>query len=139
MQSEYNFTAFPEAVIYGLAKFLGVPDLDIEDDSPSAIIEWAVEIEAKKDGIHCIATSIQKVHCVITWSTNTEDLATHDVQKLISRGGKVEGDNIEGQIIVGNTDNSWKVIDDDFICSTAGTLIPRRVEIDLQRKVIDVS
>lgn len=149
MESLQFKTLVSEAGIFGLSKFLGVPDVDVEDNQPTAQVEWMIEPDIRKDGIEGMPVVITRISCTIDWSCYYADCTNEEVDNLKKMGGQHNrNEKIEGRITIDSTlqavsihkkTSPWTVKDEDLTFTSKGCIAPKDVAIDLQTFTIEIS
>ena len=79
--TDLQFTAKVENIdIEGLSKYLKAgAGIDIDDNRPSAVVKFNLDIDAREYGIKSISASVTKVTSDINWQAYDDELSLHEI------------------------------------------------------------
>ena len=138
MNNEWNFKTRVDTNIFGLAKYWGLPDVDIDWGNPQATVNWLVDWDVRERGIRSGILIIKQVVAEINWEASADGLSPDEVEKLKKNGGVEDTSGyICGSLVV-DSSRDWKILN-ELIFSADGCCMPSIAEISFDRKEITVN
>ena len=123
--------------IYGLNKYLDVPNVDIETSCVGAI-SFDIEMDMRDWGIKAMDVSINRVEVYVDWTTESDYITSGDEDTLVEKGGLAHSNRVDGFVTIKSDDKGWDVINEcEF--SNDGYYCINDISVDMIKKTITLS
>jgi hypothetical protein len=128
-----------DVTVWGLNEYVGLKDLDFDNNKCTATVKYTLEPDVKEWGIRGISVSIDNIECEIEcYYPEADDMEPSEIKHLEEKFGAtvMRNGNVEFVIKIDSRreQGAWTVDTDNLEFRTDGAFHIEDVDIDLKEK-----